>query len=345
MPVASHSWEDDLAVCRQSIRKGSKSFHAASLLLPKDVRNGAYALYAFCRYSDDVIDLGDGDADAVARLQERLERACVGEPEDTPVDRAFAHVLREYAISQTLPAALIEGLAWDAAGRRYNTIEDLHDYCARVAGSVGAMMAVLMGAREKDAIARATDLGVAMQLTNIARDVGEDARAGRVYLPLDWLQNAGVDVDEFLVRPVFTPALGGVVKTLLDEAQHYYERGLAGVDFLPMRCRAGIVAAAGIYAEIGQQIASNGYDSITRRAVVSMRRKLIHLAGAVASPNFAYAPSGDAPLPANEFLVDAVTPARRPPEDRQGDPAEQVLDLILRLERRDRKVVLGTASL
>ena len=341
MPAALFDAEDDLAVCRRMIRKGSKSFYAASLLLPKAARDGAYALYAFCRYSDDVIDLGDGDARAIARLRERLKSAYLGKPEHSPVDRAFARVVRDYAIPETLPAALIEGLAWDAAGRRYETIDELYDYCARVAGSVGAMMAVLMGAREKDAIARACDLGVAMQLTNIARDVGEDARAGRIYLPLDWLEEAGVDADRLLAEPAFTPTLGDVVRRLLAEAADYYERGLAGVDFLPMRCRAGIVAAADIYAEIGRRIEENGYDSVAQRAVVSTRRKLMLLTNAMAAPNFAYSPSDGAPLPANAFLVDAVEPARGRSASNVTDPAEQVLDLIMRLERRDRATVVS----
>ncbi len=343
MQAASSDWENDLAACRRAIRAGSKSFYAASLLLPKKVRNSAYALYAFCRHSDDVIDLGGGDAHAIARLRGRLDRAYDNAPDDSSVDRAFAHVARDYAIPKTLPAALIEGLAWDAAGRRYETIEALYDYCARVAGAVGAMMAVVMGAREKDAIARACDLGVAMQLTNIARDVGEDARAGRIYLPLEWLREAGVDCDGFLAAPTFSPAIGAVVERLLGDAADYYERGLTGVDYLPMRCRAGIVAATDIYADIGRQIADNGYDSVSQRAVVPTQRKLMLLTSAVVGPNFAYAPSNGAPLRANAFLVDAVEPAQETSIERATRPAEQVLDLILRLERRDRAEASKTA--
>ncbi len=344
MPAALHSWESDLAVCRRATRKGSKSFYAASLLLPRNVRNGAYALYAFCRYSDDVIDLGDGDASAIDRLNKRLVRAYRDLPEDSPIDRAFAQVVRDFDIPKTLPAALIEGLAWDAAGRRYETIEDLYDYCARVAGSVGAMMAVLMGVREKDAIARACDLGVAMQLTNISRDVGEDARAGRIYLPHKWLQESKINAEAFLAAPVFTRGLGGVVKRLLEEAARYYDRGLTGIDFLPMRCRAGIVAAADIYAEIGRRVANQGFDSVTERAVVSTRRKLVLLASAVAGPNFAHAPSNCAPLPANAFLVDAVEPERDAYANSPTGGAEHVLDVIMRLERRDRANKLRAAS-
>ena len=345
MSALSRNNDHDLAVCRVATRAGSKSFFAASLLLPKEIRNSAYALYAFCRYSDDVIDLGGGDARAIDELRARLDKACDGAPEDAPVDRAFARVMSEYEIPKALPAALIEGLAWDAAGRRYQAIGALYDYCARVAGSVGAMMCVLMGAREKDAIARACDLGVAMQLTNIARDVGEDARAGRLYLPLEWMTEADIDVGAWLAAPNFTPGIGDTTKRLLDRAAVYYERALAGVDFLPMRCRAGIVAAADIYAEIGRKIAANGYDSVTQRAFVPTRRKLALLANALAAPNFAYSPPSAAPLQATAFLVDAVAPA----EDcarayaAKDDPAEWVLDLIMRLERRDRRAALGAA--
>ncbi|MHA7871053.1 MAG: phytoene/squalene synthase family protein [Hyphococcus sp.] len=329
------------------IRTGSRSFYAASLLLPKPVRNAAYAIYAFCRYSDDVIDLGAGDAQAVRDLQRRLDRAYDGDPCPTAVDRAFCRVVREYAIPKTLPAALLEGLAWDAEGRRYETIDALYDYAARVAGSVGAMMSVLMGARSKNAIARAGDLGVAMQLTNIARDVGEDARAGRIYLPISWLEDAGVDIDGWLAAPVPTAAVSAVTRRLLTTAEDYYERGLAGVDYLPVRCRAGIVAAADIYADIGRVIAANNYDSVSSRAVVSTRRKLMMLAHALASPNFAYASAADAPLDANVFLVDAVaeTEGSQAPLEATTSAAAGVLDLIIRLERRDRANALGGANL
>lgn len=339
MYAASPDLESDLAACRRAIREGSKSFYAASLLLPPDVRSGAYALYAFCRCSDDIIDRDRGDARAIARLQERLEKAYLGKPEDCFVDRAFAEIVARHAIPKALPAALIEGLAWDAAGRRYPTLETLYDYCARVAGSVGAMMAVLMGVREKLAIARACDLGVAMQMTNIARDVGEDARAGRIYLPLDWLAEARVDGDRFVAEPAFSLAIGGVVRRVLDHADVYYQRGLAGIDHLPMECRAAIVAAADIYADIGRVIAANGFDSVTQRAVVPTRRKLMLVANAVAGLNFSSNRVTAGPLRATAFLVNAVDPSVAHVRSAPAGPAEQVLDLIMKLERRDRALV------
>jgi 15-cis-phytoene synthase len=103
-------------------------------------------------------------------------------------------------LPRELPAALLEGFAWDAAGRYYETIDELHDYCARVAGSVGAMMALIMGVKNKQVLARACELGNAMQLTNIARDVGEDARNGRLYLPRSWMREAGIDPQAWLAR-------------------------------------------------------------------------------------------------------------------------------------------------
>jgi phytoene synthase len=183
-------------------------------------------------------------------------------------------------------------------------------------------------------VARACDLGVAMQLTNIARDVGEDARAGRIYLPLSWLSEFEVNAAEFVAAPRFSPEIAAATKRLLEVARAFYERGLAGLDFLPANCRPGIVAAAGIYADIGEEIARHGYDSVTRRAVVPASRKLARLIEAVAGLNFACRSPLGAPLPANAFLVDAVDLSHGAARSRAG--GENVLDLFLRLERRDR---------
>ena len=121
-------------------------------------------------------------------------------------DRALASVIARYAIPRAVPQALLEGFAWDREGRRYETLADLTAYAARVAGTVGAMMALLMDERRPEVLARACDLGVAMQFSNIARDVGEDARAGRLYLPQEWLREAGLDPEAWLAAPVFDAA-------------------------------------------------------------------------------------------------------------------------------------------
>ena len=279
---AAYSERRDLAGCRAMLRHGSRTFYAASFLLPRPVREPASALYAFCRLADDAVDLSDDPAPRLAELRQRLDAVYAARPVDHPADRAFAHVVRRFAVPRELPDALLEGLEWDADGRRYADLPGLRAYAMRVAGTVGAMMALLMGARRPASLARACDLGAAMQLTNIARDVGEDARAGRLYLPTDWLCEAGLDPDAWLARPQWTPELGAVVRRLLDAAETLYARAADGIADLPPGCRPGINAARLLYREIGLEVARGGFDSVSRRAVVPARRKVQVLLRAVA---------------------------------------------------------------
>lgn len=264
----------DMDHCREAIRHGSRSFHAASKLLPSSVRDPALALYAFCRLADDAVDEHEEKSAAVLRLRDRLDLVYAGTPKNAPADRAFASVVAEFDMPKALPDALLEGLAWDAMERRYATLEDLYAYSARVASAVGVMMCVLMRVRHVDTLARAADLGVAMQLTNIARDVGEDARAGRLYLPTEWLRTAGIDDAVFLANPEPTPEIRKLVERLLRAADRLYFRSEAGVSALPLRARPGIFAARHAYAGIGSQVARQSYDSVSRRAVTSSKQKL-----------------------------------------------------------------------
>jgi len=273
---------EDLAHCAAAIRTGSHSFHAASRLLPGKVRDPALVLYAFCRLADDAVDESGAKVTAVLRLQDRLDRVYSGRPFDAPEDRAFAALVESCDLPRALPDALLEGFAWDAEGRRYATLSGVLDYSARVAAAVGAMMCVLMGVRDADRLARACDLGLAMQLTNIARDVGEDARAGRLYLPTDWLAEAGMTPQGFLNDPKPTPAVCQMTRRLLDQADRLYTRCEPGIAALPMGCRPGIKAARHIYAGIGAAIARNGYDSITTRAHTTKAQKMGWLARAFA---------------------------------------------------------------
>ncbi|MEI7443407.1 MAG: phytoene/squalene synthase family protein [Burkholderiales bacterium] len=301
--------EADLAACRAQLADGSRTFLAASRLLPRGVRDSACALYAFCRSADDAVDLDTVDElAAVARLRTRLQRIYDGEPGPSAADRAMARVVARHRLPRELPEALLDGFEWDARGRRYETIEDLHDYAARVAGTVGAMMAVLMDRRSAECVARACDLGVAMQLSNIARDVGEDARRGRLYLPLRWLREAGVDPDAWLANPVFDARIGSVVRRLLAAADALYLRAEAGIGLLPASCRPGIQAARVLYAEIGHEVERRGCDSVSQRAVVSRPRKAALLAQALASGALARRPGGAVfpALPAVRYLVDAA---------------------------------------
>jgi phytoene synthase len=274
------------------------------------VREPTVVLYAFCRTADDAIDARGATTAALDRLRARIDRAYAGRDLQGPVERAFASVVERWSIPRALPEALAEGMAWDLAGRRYRTLDDLHGYSARVASSVGAMMTLVMGARAPETLARACDLGAAMQLTNIARDVGEDARRGRLYLPTDWLAEAGVDPEAFLAAPRFDPRLGTVVARTLLAADALYARADAGIPALPRDCRPAILGARFVYADIGRVIAAGGYDSVSRRAVVSTPRKLWLLLRARfgwAGRRPAAQSAPPAALPAAAFLVEAST--------------------------------------
>ncbi|MGL4395375.1 MAG: phytoene/squalene synthase family protein [Hyphomicrobium sp.] len=339
----------DHAECRALLANGSRSFYAASFLLPSRVRAPAAALYAFCRIADDIVDASGADADVVSDLHARVRDAYDGRPRAAPYDRAFAEVVAAYGVPLELPNALIEGFAWDMAQRRYETIDDLLDYAARVAGTVGAMMCLLMGNRDSRTLARAIDLGMAMQLTNIARDVGEDARAGRLYLPLAWCREEGVDIAQIIKRPQYTPEIGRVVDRVLSFADTLYQRADAGIAELPADCRAGIRAARYLYAEIGHEVMRRGRDSVSTRAVVAKRRKLALLARSVTA-KFAGSPMAESAYEAHaasQFLISAVersplqaprnaTAVQLPPWWDLRGQAMHVLDLFEKLERRER---------
>ena len=336
----------DLSACRALMRGGSKTFFAASLLLPARVRAPATALYAYCRLADDAIDLGTDPFAAMAVLQARLDAIYAGRPGSAEADRALSQVVHRHAIPRVLLDALLEGFLWDAQGRRYETLADVEDYGARVAGAVGAMMALVMGNHSAQSLARACELGVAMQLTNIARDVGEDARNGRLYLPRQWLREAGVDADAWLHAPVFNPAIAQVTKRLLEAADVLYQRAEQGIAELPRDCRPAIHAARLVYAEIGHQLVRNGLDSITRRTVVPRSRKLALIARATGAVFIAPAAQAHAlaPLPAISYLVNAAAasliPAPQAPRltvwRRFDERMARVVEMHSRLIEHDR---------
>ena len=333
----------DIQQCEAMLRGGSRTFHAASLVFPRRYREPAFAVYAFCRVADDAVDNGGDASAALVRLRERLDRIYRNSPMPEPADRAFAAVVQQFAIPRALPEGLLEGFQWDAENRRYETLDDLVAYAVRVAGTVGGMMTLLMGVREPAVLARAIELGVAMQLTNIARDVGEDARAGRLYLPQRWLRGVNIDPDRFLARPEFNREIGSVVCRLLRDADLIYRRAETGIAFLPASCRPAIAAARVLYAEIGQEIECNGFDSISRRAVVTSRRKLSRTARVAATALAAPTPLASAPLEQTQFLIDAVAAHRLVRLGAGADEvrwwklgarAVRVIELFDRLERR-----------
>lgn len=259
------------------LRAGSKTFWFASRALPRRVRRPTLALYAFCRRADDGVDdapTADRARAAVDALRRRIERVYADRGLDDVIERSFARVVHATGIPRSEPELLAEGMEWDVAGRRYETLEDVRAYALRVAGTVGVMMTHIMGATEPLVLERARDLGIGMQLTNIARDVGTDARMGRVYLPARWLAEAGATPEGLVADPQATPAVRQAVARILDAAELHYASADEGIAHLPRDCRVAIRAARLIYAEIGAVVRDRGLDSVSSRAVVSGGRKL-----------------------------------------------------------------------
>jgi 15-cis-phytoene synthase len=278
----------DLALCRQLIRQGSKSFHLASLLLPERYRERARMLYGFCRVADDLVDDAHDPAQAVQDLKIRLDRIYDGHPSDDPTDRAFADLVRHHAIPRALPDALIDGFLWDAQNRDYQTLSDVTAYAVRVAGTVGVMMSLLMEVRSPEALARALDLGVAMQFSNIARDVEEDGARGRTYLPAEWLGER---------------TKAEAATRLVHVAEELYQRATSGIALLPTSCRASIAAAHHLYRAIGHQAEAQRHVG---RAVVSKSRKLGLVAQAAVASLSMTATNTEPCLKEGQYLLDAV---------------------------------------
>jgi phytoene synthase len=207
---------------KKIMSNGSKSFFAASRLFPKRLRESATVIYSYCRLADDLVDFGGGKK-AIIDLKHRLSLIYDGHPSNLGVDKEFSKVVLKYHIPKELPEALIEGFEWDVIGKEYETIEELSDYAARVAGSVGGMIAVLMGVRDPKVLTSACQLGLAMQLTNIARDVGEDAKNKRLYLPKEWMKEKGINTCKWKDNPTYCTKMAEVIQKLLTVADDCYK--------------------------------------------------------------------------------------------------------------------------
>lgn len=287
------SQRDAVAECAAVIAANSKSFHLASRLLPPDVRARAVVVYAWCRRADDAVDERPPAEQpaALARLLAELDAVYEGDADDLGDDlvlRAFQQVVRERRMPRHYPAELLEGMRWDVAGQRYPDIDTLLRYCWYVAGTVGLMMSHVMGVRRDAALRNAAHLGMAMQLTNICRDVAEDWGRGRLYLPGAWLAEAGgaellagVGVSGALPS-AHAPACAAVVARMLTLADTLYASGDEGLADLDTACAASIRAARWVYWAIGDVLRRRDCDVTQGRAVVSTRRKLALVARAVA---------------------------------------------------------------
>lgn len=274
---------------RESIARGSKSFAAASKLFDAATRERVWLLYAWCRACDDLADDQDhgGALGAQAGASERLEqirrltaRALGGDATGHFAFDALGVVAAECGINAVHTGDVIAGFALDAAGWRPRTELDMLGYCYHVAGAVGVLMALVMGVdlEDGDTLNRASDLGIAFQLGNIARDIAEDHAAGRCYLPADWLAQAGVDEGD-LMAPRHRPALAAMAGRMAAMAQVYEASARAGAARLPFRCRWAVLSAAGIYGAIARKVAARGPRAWEQRVSTSGLEKLRFLGG------------------------------------------------------------------
>lgn len=267
-----------------SIARGSKSFALASRLFDRQTRERAWLLYAWCRACDDLADgqvMGHGMQevdDAMARvawIRAQTDRVLAGEPVDDPAFGALGVVARECRLPARIIHDVIEGFELDAADWRPRSENDLYQYCYHVAGAVGLLMAIVMGVDPDDeaTLDRACDLGLAFQLANIARDLGEDASVDRCYLPIEWLVEKDITPGEHM-KPWYRPPLTELATRLADAAARHEASARVGAAALPFRARWAVLAAAGIYGDIARKVKAAGESAWDHRVATSGLEKL-----------------------------------------------------------------------
>ena len=273
-----------LAHATVTIKVGSKSFAAAARLFAPEIRRSVLMLYAWCRHCDDVVDgqelgfaAGVQDAasaaSALARLEQQTSLAFTGAPMQEPAFAAFQEVALRCAIAPRYAFDHLAGFAMDVQEARYETLDDTLRYCYHVAGVVGLMMATIMGAKAPAVLDRACDLGIAFQLTNIARDIVDDAKVGRCYLPAQWLREAGIAQDE-LASERHRAKLAAVAARLVEQAEPYYMSATEGLAALPLRSAWAIATAHRVYRQIGIEVRARGAQAWDKRVGTSRATKL-----------------------------------------------------------------------
>ena len=258
--------------CESITAVNSRSFFLASRLLSPEKRHAARALYAFCRVSDDIVDRGQVDPQEQLAAWRRRATAA-HPPSDDLVAVAWADARLRYSVPMRYAEQLIDGVARDFEQTRYETFDGLASYCYGVASTVGLMSMHIIGFKGPEAIPYAIKLGVALQVTNILRDVGEDWRSGRVYLPQEELAHFGLDEGD-LGRGVVTDRWRAFMRFQIERNRRLYDEAMPGIALLNRDGRFAIAAAADLYRGILDEIERNGYDNFTRRAVVPAGRKL-----------------------------------------------------------------------
>ena len=256
----------DYSYNSQSLAKHGKSFYWASFFLPNKNKDAASELYSICRYFDDLAD--ETSIDQSEKLKEEFEQIC--NRAEHPINKFF----KNNNISIQVLGDLIKGLIKDQKLVRIQTERELIEYSYQVAGTVGLMMQPLILVNNKEANKHAVDLGIAMQLTNIARDIYEDATMNRVYLPKEWLKDISVEQLTNTSNQEIQPLMSKIIKKLIDLSEVYYQNGFSGMKYIPIKTRLAIFFAAKIYRGIGMKIKSNQYQYSNKRVYLNKFNKL-----------------------------------------------------------------------
>jgi phytoene synthase len=294
-PQVPPSLEDAYELCRQITAHYAKTFYLATLLMSKAKRQAIWAIYVWCRRTDELVDGPQAAQTTLTTLDEwevRLENIFAGKPTTDAADLALIETANEFHLDIQPFRDMIAGQRMDLYRNRYETFEDLHLYCYRVAGTVGLMSAAIMGIEshsdrlqapwakpyqlQDDPQDQAVALGIAKQLTNILRDVGEDARRGRIYLPLEDL--ARFDYTEAdLLKGVVDQRWKNLMQFQIQRAQKFYAQAESGVQRLNRDARWPVWSALSLYRQILDVIEQNQYDVFTKRAFVPKSRQLLSL--------------------------------------------------------------------
>ena len=266
------------AACDRITRQHSKSFHMASGLLPEEKRSAVRALYAFCRTVDDVVDESDVEIESKKSALDYWTKVVHFSqvPDNDPIAHAWVDAINRYHIPRHYAIQLIEGVSRDLTQSRYQSFDDLATYCYGVASTVGLMSMFIIGFKNNDALPYAIKLGVALQLTNILRDVGEDYRKGFIYLPQEELIEFGL-TEEQIAGADRSEDWREFMRFQIARTRALYADAGPGIRLLEKEGQLAILAASDFYQGILDDIEANDYNVFTRRARLSAMQKLSRL--------------------------------------------------------------------
>ncbi len=276
--------ESAFEYCREVSWKHAKTFYFATHFLPAPKRRAVHAVYALCRYVDDIVDHSEDKLSRKSLTKEKIvllinkwrsdiESCYKGMLIDHPIMIAWHDTLKKYHIPKNLPLELIDGVCMDLKQNRYETFDELYTYCYKVASVVGLMTSEIFGYTSEESLKHAIELGIAMQLTNILRDVGEDAQKGRIYLPLEDLKKFNL-TEEDILNGVMSENFINLMKFEIERARHYYKESEKGIAMLSQDSRLAVKVSHDNYSRILRRIEEINYEVFNQRAFVSNTKKL-----------------------------------------------------------------------